>query len=67
MQWNPVLGRVSREVILGQIGPVVGRETIGIEDRDRPGVTLPAQHLGSGVPRCPRSYDRDRNGMTTLG
>ena len=49
MERDPLLGGVAGQVVLGEIGAVVGRRVVGADERDGAGVTLAAQPLGGGV------------------
>src|SRR5262249_9641800 len=43
---NPFLGRVAREVVLGEVGPVVRRSVVLVDDGEPSVVARAAKHLG---------------------
>jgi hypothetical protein len=48
---DPLFRRRAGEIVLRQVGPVIGNGTLTADHRDRPIVALAAQHLRGGVPR----------------
>ena len=57
---NPLLGRGAGEIVLRQIGPIVGRRVVGAQHREAAGVAFPPQHLGGSVARGAAADDDDR-------
>src|SRR5712672_3035517 len=57
---EPFLRRVTGEVVLREIGSIVRRVGILLNDGDWTSVALPAKHLGAGITRGPATdyYDR---------
>ena len=57
---KPFLRRVPRQVILGEVGPIIRRVRIGVDHGDRSSVRLTSQHLRAGIPSRTRANDHDR-------
>ena len=60
MQWQPFLGRVSGEVVLREVGPVVRRLGIRIDKGHGATVRLPAQHLRTRISSRAGANDHHR-------
>jgi hypothetical protein len=56
---DPVFGRVSGKVVLRQVGPVVRRPFIAVEQCHASIESAPPQHLGGGGSRGTRADDHD--------
>jgi hypothetical protein len=65
-QRHPVFRRVSREIVLRAIGPVVGGGVVRGEERHLAGKPFPAQHLGGGKSGSPATHDHDAVRMRAL-
>src|SRR5205814_2285846 len=69
MQCEPFFGRISRQIILREIGPVVGRVGIRVYHGDRPTIRFATQHLragvagGAGADDNHRLWSSDRKGL----
>ena len=57
----PVLGRAAREIVLGEIRPIVRRRFVRAQHRETTGVALPAKHFRSSVARRAAADDHHRS------
>jgi hypothetical protein len=57
LERDPVLRRVTREVILRAIWPVIGSRIVRRQQRYAAGKSFPAQHLGGREARSPATHD----------
>ena len=57
MERDPLLLRGARQIVLGEIGPVVGRVRIRVHDRDRARVALAAERLRGTVAGRATAHD----------
>ena len=62
-QRHPVFRRVSGEIVLRAVGPVVRRRIVGGEERHRAGKSLPPQHFGGGKSGSPAAHDHHPLGL----
>ena len=60
-QRDPLFRRVAREIVLGQIRPVVGRGVVGRQQRDAAGKPFAPEHLGRR--ECRRAAADDHHAL----